>query len=81
MIAVPVLGLATTYARGRGIDFGAFAIAPLGPPLARPTARMIKELHEMASIGILLLAGLHAAAALWHHYLRRDDVLIRMLPG
>jgi cytochrome b len=29
----------------------------------------------------LVLVGLHAAAALWHHIGRRDDVLLRMLPG
>ena len=27
------------------------------------------------------LIGLHAAAALYHHYIRRDDTLKRMLPG
>ena len=29
---------------------------------------------------ILILAGLHAAAALFHHYVLRDGVLHRMLP-
>lgn len=29
---------------------------------------------------ILVLAGLHAAAALFHHYVLKDDVLRRMLP-
>jgi len=26
------------------------------------------------------LIGLHAAAALYHHYIRRDNALTRMLP-
>lgn len=80
MIAVPVLGMATTYARGRSIDFGVFTIPALGPGLPRPTAKMIKELHEFVAKAILLLAGAHAASALWHHYVRHDDVLTRMLP-
>jgi cytochrome b561 len=29
---------------------------------------------------VLILAGLHAAAALFHHYVLRDGVLRRMLP-
>jgi superoxide oxidase len=37
--------------------------------------------HETgASVGYGLV-GLHAAAALSHHFLRRDDTLRRMLPG
>lgn len=80
MLAVPLLGLATSYARGRGIDFGLFSIPAFAPPLPRPTARLIKEVHEWAAIAILVLAGLHAAIALWHHHVRRDDVLARMLP-
>jgi cytochrome b561 len=27
------------------------------------------------------LIGAHAAAALAHHYIRRDDTLLRMLPA
>jgi cytochrome b561 len=26
------------------------------------------------------LIGLHAAAALWHHHVRKDGVLLAMLP-
>ena len=80
MLIVPILGLATTYARGRGIDFGVLAIPPFGSGLPRPTARAIKQAHELASIAILLLAGAHAAAGLYHHYVRGDDVMRRMLP-
>lgn len=36
--------------------------------------------HEKLAWGILLLSGLHAAAALKHHLVDRDDVLTRMLP-
>ena len=41
----------------------------------------MKELHETAgSVGYWLI-GLHAAAALFHHYGMRDDTLKRMLFG
>jgi len=28
---------------------------------------------------LLILAGVHALAGLWHHYVRKDGVLRRML--
>ena len=36
--------------------------------------------HELAANTIVILAAIHAAAALVHHYLWRDGVLRRMLP-
>lgn len=40
----------------------------------------IKEVHEtVARIGYALI-GLHTVAALFHHYWKRDNTLVRMLP-
>jgi cytochrome b561 len=39
------------------------------------------EVHEWGSRVILVLVLLHVAAALRHHFVLRDDVLRRMLPG
>lgn len=36
-------------------------------------------LHEVSATLILVLVGLHAAAALKHHFLSKDDVLKRMV--
>lgn len=38
-------------------------------------------LHEQTANVIIAVACLHAAAALYHHFALRDDVLSRMLPG
>lgn len=40
----------------------------------------VGDLHGLLANVILIVAGLHAAAALVHHYLWRDNVLRRMLP-
>jgi len=32
-------------------------------------------------VTLLVLIGLHVAAALYHYFVRRDRVLQRMLPG
>jgi cytochrome b561 len=81
LVAIPVLGILVTWYRGDALSFfGLFTIpAPVSADSA--TARTIRELHSLCANLILILAGLHAAAALWHHYVRRDDVLKRMLPG
>jgi cytochrome b561 len=78
LIAVPALGYAITSARlGRvemiGIEWPAL--------IARDTdlADTLEDLHRGVAWGLLSLAGLHAAAALWHHWGARDDILRRML--
>ena len=80
MIAVPVIGLAYAALRGQGIDFGLFSIGPV-MEADRTLARPVRELHELAAYAIIGLAGIHGLAALWHHYVRKDGVLLRMLPA
>jgi cytochrome b561 len=80
LLALPVLGILLTWYRGDALTFfGLFTIpSPVTPD--RAMARSIKGLHSLCANGILIVAGLHALAALWHHYVRRDAVLRRMLP-
>ncbi|MBZ9672695.1 cytochrome b [Mesorhizobium sp. ES1-3] len=80
LVAIPVLGIVLTWYRGDALSFfGLFTIpAPVSPD--RDAARFVRELHSLCANLILILAGLHAAAALWHHFIRKDDVLKRMLP-
>ena len=82
MIAIPLLGIVFTFARGRPIDFGLFQISyPLNHFIDTATMKLLKKLHEWLGQAVLGLAFIHAAAALWHHHVRKDDVLTRMLPG
>jgi cytochrome b561 len=41
----------------------------------------LEESHEFLAGTIIAIAVLHAAAALYHHFVLRDGVLRRMLPG
>ena len=81
LIAVPVAGIVVQFARGHALPvFGLFEIA--SPWAAdRAFAHDVKEIHEVLANGIMALIGLHAAAALTHHYIFQDRTLLRMLPG
>ncbi|MDX2276981.1 MAG: cytochrome b/b6 domain-containing protein [Hyphomonadaceae bacterium] len=41
--------------------------------------KLVRELHELAADMLIVLAAAHALAALWHHFVKRDSVLRRML--
>lgn len=47
---------------------------------SKPVHELIGESHDLLGWAIVILAGGHAAAALYHHYVLRDGVLRRMLP-
>ena len=41
--------------------------------------RVMGEIHELAKPVIIIVVGLHGAAALWQHFYVKSDVLVRML--
>ncbi len=81
LFAVPILGIFLTWYRGDALSF--FGLFTMPAPFAadKEIARSVHELHELGANALLILAGVHALAALWHHFIRGDDVLLRMLPG
>lgn len=81
MIAVPVTGIVLAFARGQSLPL--FGLAEIASPWPRDRAfaRSVKEVHETVANALLVLAALHAAAALLHHYVLKDRTLLRMLPG
>ncbi len=46
-----------------------------------PVERVLARTHDYLAYALIALVTLHAAAALRHHFLLRDDVLTRMLWG
>lgn len=80
MIGMPIAGWIILSASGKMIPFFGLSLPPLVSE-SKALAGQIKELHETgASVGYFLI-GFHAAAALFHHYVIKDDTLRRMLPG
>jgi cytochrome b561 len=81
LIVVPVLGIIVHLKRGRALPiFGVWSFASPWPA-DRATAHSVLEVHELLADALLILAGVHAAAALIRHYVFGDRTLTRMLPG
>ncbi|MGF6214441.1 cytochrome b [Comamonas sp. 4034] len=80
ILAMPLLGWLTLSAVGKPIVlFGLPVPSLIGADVA--LSRQLKDIHEaLATLGYVLI-GLHAAAALLHHYVMHDNTLVRMLPG
>ena len=79
MIAMPVLGYLILSHNDKPVFFYGLDIPPLTDKNV-DLARQIKGWHELgATIGYWLI-GLHALAGLGHHYLIKDNTLLRMLP-
>lgn len=79
MIAMPLLGWLMLSAAGKPIPFFGTQLPPLMTE-NKDIVETIKEIHETGAIGIYVLVGIHAVAALYHHYFVRDNTLRRMLP-
>jgi cytochrome b561 len=80
LLIQPATGLAQTILRGRTFEVFAWSIPPL---VARDVALVgtFRAAHEIGAWCLFALAGLHAAAALVHHFILRDDVLQAMAPA
>jgi cytochrome b561 len=81
MFAVPLTAIAGAWLEGHPLTL--LGGVHVGPWLAEShdLGGSISELHTWLGDAILWIAGLHALAALYHHYVLKDGVLRSMLPG
>ena len=81
MIVIPLSGWLMSSAKG--VPTVWFGVLPLPDLLGRDKelGKQLAELHSALNIGFLVLIGGHAAAALFHHLVHKDDTLRRMLPA
>lgn len=77
LLVVIVLGIINAYVRGYNL-FDLVSLPQIGD---RAMRKPITHWHGFAANLLLVLAGLHAAAALFHHYIIGDKVLARMAPA
>lgn len=76
-----VLGFTLRWSGGEALSFFGLQIpSPLGH-WSRASRHLVGDLHSWIAWTIVIIAFGHALAALYHHYVLRDRVLRRMLPG
>lgn len=83
MIAIPLLGWATVSTSSLNIPTLLWDVVPLPHlPLeqGRQQSNIWADRHKIAVWGASFLIMLHVAAALRHHLIIKDEVLLRMLP-
>lgn len=77
MIGMPLGGWLLMSAEGASVSFWGLPVPPLVAP-DEALAHLVEDLHETGATVGYFLVGLHAAAALFHHLVLRDDTLRRM---
>ena len=82
VIAQPVFGLLMVTAHGQAVPFfGLFSI-PAFIRLGEEAGSVLGALHAFTGWWIVLIAlAIHLIGSLYHHFVRKDDVLKRMWRG
>ena len=80
LLTQPILGLLHTNAHSERANL--FFLGQLPALIGRdlPLAKQLLAVHETVGLLLLGLIALHALAALYHHFWRRDNTLEAMLP-
>lgn len=81
IVLVPLTGWAATSACCAPVNL--FWTVPLTLPVpgGEDLAKAIFRLHYGFVYTLMAIVAVHVAAALQHHFIRRDRTLVRMLPG
>lgn len=79
IFVIPIIGMVTFIWHGRALDFGLFQLN-FGIRSNRAIFHPTEDIHGYLAYGLFALAGMHALAAVWHHFIRGDGVLRRMWP-
>ncbi len=80
LVAEAVLGFLVRWSGGEAMSFFGILIPSPFEAFSKPVHHSLGEAHEFNGWLIIALAFIHALAALYHHYVLRDDLLNRMLP-
>jgi cytochrome b561 len=80
LVAIPATAIIGAYLEGHPVTL--LGIGEIGPFLgsSHDLGQTITDLHTTLGSFIVWVAGLHAAAALYHHFVMKDRVLVSMLP-
>ena len=81
LLTQPILGLLQTNAHGDQVNLYFIGQLPALIEKNHQLAQQLLGVHKAVGFSLLGLIALHACAALFHHFWRRDDTLTAMLPA
>lgn len=82
LILMPLSGWIMSVAANRTPKyFGFFNVPFPGIPTDKGLSKLMFEFHETIAWILIVLIALHVAGALKHHFIDKDDVLKKMMPG
>jgi cytochrome b561 len=81
LLVVPLTAVFGAWLEGHPLTL--LGVGNFAPVIAesRPLGHTLSTIHSWIGDVLIWLAGLHAAAGLYHHFAMRDNVLQSMLPG
>ncbi len=78
MMLVPILGWANASSRDWRVGIGPLHLPSLLPAGSR-LGHELGDVHGDLAVVLGVLIGLHVLAGLYHHFVRRDDTLLRIM--
>jgi cytochrome b561 len=78
VIAMPLAGWIGAVAGNRPPHLGNFKFL-LPVPQNKALVKAAFNVHGTVAIALIVLISIHVLAALYHHFIKRDDILSRML--
>jgi cytochrome b561 len=81
LLAQPIVGWLMSTAYGFPVVYLGLVPIPAPVPEDRVLAERLDRLHIALAIALAALFAAHLAGVLYHHLVRRDAVLSRMLPS
>lgn len=81
MLLLPILGYIMVSLKGIDIHvFGLFTLPNLFEPAPHSTLKnVVQNLHVIGGFAIIAVLALHIAGAMKHHFILKDNTLLRML--
>jgi len=80
LFIMPLSGWTFSTAAGHPPHIGSYTLAAPFVPLSKTLADQIFNIHAAFAVIVIGLLCLHIAGAFKHHFINKDNILLRMLP-
>jgi cytochrome b561 len=79
MLSMPISGILMSYFGGYDVSVFGLFIIPAAIDKFPQLAGLFHQIHVLGIWAFITVIVLHVGAALYHHFIRRDNVLMRMI--